>query len=203
MQRGCAYGHRGWKRHPCGIWSRAGTLPGIETKRSVGARMFGIGSQQPLRVRMRRVGEQVVGRRPFHDPAGVHDGDVVADVGDDTEIVGDEQQGHAELVLQFVQQAEDRGLDGDVERGGRFVGDEDLRLAGQGDREHHPLAHAAAELVGIVVDPLGGPRDVHHVEQFDGAPAGVPARGALVAAHDLPIWSPTVNAGFRLRRASW
>jgi len=42
--------------------------------------------------------------------------------------VGDEQQRHAELRLQRAEQREDLGLDGDVERGGGLVGDEQVGL---------------------------------------------------------------------------
>ena len=42
---------------------------------------------------------------------------------------------------------------GDVERRRGFVGDEQLRCAGHRHRDHHPLAHAARELMRIVVDP--------------------------------------------------
>ena len=49
---------------------------------------------------------------------------------------------------------EDLGLDRDVERGGRLVGDQQLRLAGQRHRDHHALAQAAGQLVRVVVEPL-------------------------------------------------
>ena len=41
------------------------------------------------------------------------------------------------------QQIENLRLDGHVERGGRLVGDQQLRLAGQRDRDRNPLPHAA------------------------------------------------------------
>ena len=95
-------------------------------------------------------------RRPLDDVAGVHDDDLVAGLGDDAEIVRDEQQRHAELASQPRQQLEDLRLDGDVERGGRLVGDEQRRAAGERHGDHHALAHAAGHLVRIVVDaPLG------------------------------------------------
>ena len=57
------------------------------------------------------------------------------------------------------------GLDGDVEAGGRLVGDEQARLAGDGDGAHDALAHAARELVGILPDALGGGGDSHGCQQ--------------------------------------
>jgi hypothetical protein len=43
--------------------------------------------------------------------------------------VGDDQDRHAEPALQVAQEVEDLGLDGDVERGGRLIGDQQRRLA--------------------------------------------------------------------------
>ena len=55
-------------------------------------------------------------------------------------------------LLQLQHQVEDLRLDGDVERGGRLVGDQQRRIAGQRHGDHHALAHAAGELVRIVVE---------------------------------------------------
>src|SRR3546814_17068634 len=45
-------------------------------------------------------------------------------------------------------------LNGDIERGGRLVRQQQLRPAGQRHGDHHPLAHAAGELVRVVVQAL-------------------------------------------------
>ena len=58
----------------------------------------------------------------------------------------------AELARQVLHQLQDLRLDGDVERGGRLVGDDQLGIAREPDRDHHPLAHAARELVRILVE---------------------------------------------------
>lgn len=74
---------------------------------------------------------------------------MVADLGDDTEVMGDHDDGGAGLLLQFAEQVEDLRLDGDVEGGGRFVGDEEFGLADEGHGDHRALAHAAGELVRV------------------------------------------------------
>ncbi len=51
------------------------------------------------------------------------------------------------LAPQVGEQVEDLRLDGDVERGGRLVGDQQARAVGDRHRDHHALAHAARELV--------------------------------------------------------
>ena len=71
--------------------------------------------------------------------------------------------------LSPAMQVEDLRLDRHVERGGRFVGDQHLRIAGQRHRDHHALAHPAGELVRVGVDALLRRRDADAAEQIDGA----------------------------------
>jgi hypothetical protein len=99
--------------------------------------------------------------------ARVHHQHVVGDLGDHPEIMGDHDDRRAELPLQVADQVEDLGLHGDVERGGRLVGDQQLGVAGQGHRDHGPLPHAAGELVRVVVDPSGRLRNADPAEQVD------------------------------------
>ena len=54
--------------------------------------------------------------------------------------------------------ADDLRLHRDVERGGRLVRDDQPRLAGQRERDHHALAHAARELVRVLRQPRLGRR---------------------------------------------
>ncbi len=43
------------------------------------------------------------------------------------EVMGNEQQSHVQLTLQFPQQLQDLRLDGNVQRGGGFIGNQQLR----------------------------------------------------------------------------
>ena len=86
---------------------------------------------------------------------------------------------------QAVDQVEDLGLDRDVQRGGRLVGDQQLRLAGQRHGDHHPLAHAAGELVRVVVEPLRGPRDADQPQHLDRARSSRLCGDALVLPNGL------------------
>ena len=65
------------------------------------------------------------------DLALVHDGDPVGEVGDHAHVVRDQHDRGAELVAAAAQQVEDLGLHGDVEGGGRLVGDDDPGLEHQ------------------------------------------------------------------------
>ena len=77
------------------------------------------------------------------DLAGIHHRDLVADLGDDAEIVGDQDDRGTARRFQLAHQLQDLGLQGDVERSRRLVGDEEARVAGQRHRDHDALAHAA------------------------------------------------------------
>jgi hypothetical protein len=66
---------------------------------------------------------------------------------------------------QPVEDVEDLRLDDHVERGRGLVGDHQLRLQHDRQRDHDPLAHPAGELVRVVVDPRR--RDAHLRERRD------------------------------------
>ena len=85
--------------------------------------------------------------------AGIHHDDALRGLRDHAEVVGDQDQPHAELLLQLEHQRQDLRLDRDIERGGRFVRDQQRRPAGQRHRDHRALAHAARELVRIFQRP--------------------------------------------------
>src|ERR1044072_838957 len=89
-------------------------------------------AQQGLGIRVLGGGDDLVGRSVLDDAARVHDGDAVGDGGDGGDVVGDEQDRHSGLGLQCGDETENLRLDGDVQGGGGFVGDEDVRVRGQG-----------------------------------------------------------------------
>ena len=55
----------------------------------------------------------------------------------------------SELLDQLREQVEDLGLHHHVEGGGRLVGDDELRAAGERHRDHHALPLPAGQLVGV------------------------------------------------------
>ena len=94
--------------------------------------------------------EPVAGRQ-FDDLAEVHHGHPVGDVADHAEVVGNEQVGEPEPLLQILEKVDDLGLDRHVERGDRFVADDELGLEGEGAGDADALALAAGELVRVSV----------------------------------------------------
>ena len=182
-----------------------GTWPSIAARRSCSRCSCGIEPSSPIVYGCCGSANSVADRRALDDAPGVHHRDVVGDLGDHAEVVRDEDDRGAGLLAQRAHQLEDLRLDGDVERGGRLVGDQQLRPAGERHRDHHALAHAAREPVRIVVEAPLGRRDAHAAQHLDRA-----ARFACVAADrrdgagcTSAIWSPMVNAGLSEVIGSW
>ena len=147
-QTSIASGQRGWKWQPAGGASGLGISPahgaGLEPPPGVG---LGDRVEQRPGVRVLRPRQHLVGRAGLDDPPEVHHGDAVGDVLDDRQVVGDEDQRHAELALEVADQVQDLGLHEHVERRDRLVGDDQVGPERQRRGDRHPLALAARELV--------------------------------------------------------
>src|SRR3954465_14701192 len=96
---------------------------------------------------MLRLAVEIVPRPKLDGAAEVHDHHAVRDMADDVPIVGDEDVGGPEVVLQVLEQVEDLRLDRDVERRHRLVADDQLRIDRERTRDADALALAAGELV--------------------------------------------------------
>ena len=115
--------------------------------------------EQPLGVGVLRGVEDGAHRADLDDPARVHHRDPVAGLGEHPEVVGDQDQRQPKLLAQALEQLQNLRLHDHVERGRRLVGDHERRAAGQGERDHHPLALTAGELVGVTATDRGGQPD--------------------------------------------
>ena len=115
---------------------------------------------------MARSLENVVPAAALDDLAFRHHADPVGHLAHDGEVVGDEQQRHAALGLEAFQQVEDLGLDRHIERGGRLVGDQQVRLVGKRHGDHYALALAARKLVRIAVEALFGVPQADFAQQL-------------------------------------
>ena len=73
------------------------------------------------------------------------------------------------FIAQALDQFNDLRLDGHIQRSGRLVSDQDLRIAGERHGNHHTLAHAARKLVRIILEAVLGLGDAHHPEQLSRA----------------------------------
>ena len=123
--------------------------------------------QQPRRIGMMRAREERARRALLDDAPGIHHRYLLAHLGDDTEIVSDEQDRQPELFLQRFEKRQDLRLDRHVERGCRLIGDEQPWPAHQSHRNHHPLSQAAGELMGILLVSDLGRADADLLEHLD------------------------------------
>ncbi len=80
------------------------------------------------------------------------------------QIVTDQQQCHAQFLLQFAQQFEDFQLHGDVKRGGGLVGNQQFRFVSQRHGDHYPLALATGQLVRVGTEAFAWLGDAHQIQ---------------------------------------
>ena len=97
----------------------------------------------------------------------LHHDHAVAIGGREAEIVRDQDGGHAALFRQLHDQIHHGLLRGDVEAGGRLVRDQEPRIAGQRQRDHDALAHAAGQLERIGVVALARAGDLDLLQRLD------------------------------------
>ena len=136
------------------------------------------------------------------DLTRVHDRDVVAEVGDHAEVVRHEDDRHPALGDQAAQQAEDLGLDGDVQRGRGLVGDQQSRGSRQREGDRDTLRHAARDLVRVALQHARRVDDADVVEELSRDALGLAEltfRSRLIAA---PSCQPMVNIGSSARLGS-
>lgn len=112
---------------------------------------------------------------------GVHNHDLFAGLGHNTQIVGDEDHGGVQPLLQFVDQAQHLGLNGHIQCSGGFVGKDQLRLTGQRNGNDNALLHAAGKLMGVL--HLALCRDAHQLHHL--VHTGFQLSSALLRMMDL------------------
>src|SRR6478735_11004622 len=83
----------------------------------------------------------------FNDFASFHDCDRAAHVGDDGQVMADEQIGQATIFPQIVQKIENFRLDRDIKCRGRLVEKQNGRIKNQGAGDRNTLALPTRELM--------------------------------------------------------
>ena len=103
-----------------------------------------------------------------------------------------------------LQQAEHLRLHRDIERRGRLVGDQHRGLAGDRHGDHHALAHAARQLMRIIVEPARRVGHADLLQQLQRACAcRAPRQRRCGCRNTSTIWSPTVATGLSELIGSW
>ena len=70
------------------------------------------------------------------------------------------------LLLLLTQQDQDLDLHRGVEGGGRLIRQQQLRVAGEREGDHRPLAHSAGHLVRVSIQPPLGARNTHLAQRL-------------------------------------
>ena len=99
-------------------------------------------------VRVGGRGQDLAAGPGLDDQPAAHDRHPVAQLGDDGQVVADEQDGHADGLAQLTEQVEHLGLDRHIQGAGRLVREQDLRAERDRKGDRHPLQLAAGELEG-------------------------------------------------------
>ena len=140
-----------------------------------------------------------VGPLQLDELAGIHHRRAVAHRGGQVEIVGDEEQRHAELLAQRIDDRHHLGLDGHVQRRGRLVGEDQTRPGQKGGGDHHPLQHPAGELVRIHPQAPRAVVDAHLREHLNRLLLGFRAAYRLTQRLGHEVADPPNWVGMRSR----
>ena len=129
----------------------------------------------------------------------MHDGDAVADVFHDPQVVRDEEVGQLELALEVLEQVDDLRLNRHVQGRNGLVGDDEVRVDRERPRETDSLPLAARKLMRI---RLGAPLRVGVVNREREATPETPTwnvvivttgiarrwfQAGLITAHDILV----------------
>ena len=108
------------------------------------------GVDQFAGIGVRRIGEQDVGFADLDDAPPVHHRGRRTDMGDDGEIVADQEKGHPRLALEITHQVERLRLHRDVERRYWLVGDDQPWPSNERPRDGDALPLAARKLMRVL-----------------------------------------------------
>ena len=84
---------------------------------------------------MERMLEEVARRGLLDDAASVQDAHRVADPHNHAQVMGDEEHRHLQLITKVLEEIQDLRLNGDVERSRRLIKNEEVRFAGESQRD--------------------------------------------------------------------
>jgi hypothetical protein len=140
---------------------------------------------EPLGVGMERIFEKLFYTGMLHDTSGVHHKDLLGHLGYHAKVMGNKQNRHTVRLAQIIEKRKYLCLDGYVQGGRGFIGDNEARATGYGYRYHYPLAHTAAHLMRIVPHPDFRQWDTNPVQKIDNLKAGLFFRDPLVPQKHL------------------
>ncbi|OMQ46553.1 hypothetical protein BKP54_01570 [Ensifer sp. 1H6] len=98
---------------------------------------------------------EVAGGECFNHATGIHDENAVAEIAHKVQVVTDHDEANAAVAHEAVEDIQHLKPDGNVERGGGFVGDDEIWVCQKHHRDHYTLTHAAGYFMRVlIIDPL-------------------------------------------------
>src|ERR1700730_3668421 len=135
----------------------------------------GYRGEERLGVGVRRISVQLLARRNLDDLPEIHHGYARRYVFDNRQVMRNEQICEHELLLERLEQADDLGLDRNVESRNRLIADDELRTHSERPGYAYALALATREFVRVTPQMLGrqtrGLEQLHH-PLFEGFATG-------------------------------
>src|SRR5437016_4188325 len=98
---------------------------------------------------MTGIRKQLISRRFLDHLASIHHDDAISHASNYAKVMGDKNKSCAELLAYATDQFQNLGLYRHIQCSGRLVGNEEFGVTGQGNSDHHTLAHATTELMRI------------------------------------------------------
>ncbi len=123
------------------------------------------GRQQFTGIRVRRLCEQCIAAGHFHQPPGVHHPHLICHAPRHAQIMRNQQQPHLTLLLNLLQQCQYLRLHRNIQRRGRFIRDEQRRIACQTQGDHDALFQPARQLKRKRIYPAFSIRHPHTRQQ--------------------------------------
>lgn len=87
--------------------------------------------KQCLGVRMQRIFEQQISWCFFYHSSHIHNRNIIREIFYNGQVMGNEDIGQSQILLQLFEQVQNLRLNGNVQRGNRLVADNDFRIHSQ------------------------------------------------------------------------
>src|SRR5215213_3358981 len=124
-------------------------------------------------------------RSLLHYASGIHHGNAIADLGDNSQVVRYEQDAHPILLLEVAQERQNLGLNRYIERSCRLVGDQQFGTRRERHGDHHALPEPSRELMRIGTVAQLRTRDADFAEEAEDLVSGSGPVESLMAADSL------------------
>ena len=109
-------------------------------------------------------GKNLLHGASFNHLAAINHSHILTKLCDNTQIVGNKDHGGSQLLLQILHQGQNLSLNGHIQCSGGLVSQQQIGLGHQRHGNHHPLLHAAGELVGELLAALR--RNAHQCQKL-------------------------------------